>query len=109
MLSKNKGLPHLLQQRKLRNNSCRNRGCNNRYRTSTASSLNGDGRIKASPLAKKLAAEKGIDLSKVAGSGDGGRIIKKDIDNYKPAEVSSLQSAAQSATAAAVNIILQDR
>ena len=43
-----------------------------------------NGRIKASPLAKKLAAEKGIDLRKVHGSGDGGRIVKEDIDNYKP-------------------------
>lgn len=43
-----------------------------------------NGRIKASPLAKKLAAEKGIDIKAVAGSGDGGRIIKADIDNYKP-------------------------
>ena len=42
-----------------------------------------NGRVKASPLAKKLAAEKGIDISKVSGSGDGGRIIKADIDNYK--------------------------
>src|SRR5579862_6179624 len=48
-------------------------------------SVNGDGRIKASPLAKKLAQEKGIDISKVPGSGDGGRIIKSDIDNYRPA------------------------
>ncbi len=44
-----------------------------------------NGRIKASPLAKKLAAEKGIDLHAIHGSGDGGRIIKSDIDNYKPA------------------------
>ena len=44
-----------------------------------------NGRIKASPLAKKLAHEKGIDLSKINGSGDGGRITKKDIDNYNPA------------------------
>jgi pyruvate dehydrogenase E2 component (dihydrolipoamide acetyltransferase) len=44
-----------------------------------------NGRIKASPLAKKLAAEKGIDLHLVQGTGDGGRIIKQDIDNYKPA------------------------
>lgn len=42
-------------------------------------------RIKASPLAKKLAAEKGIDISQVPGSGDGGRIIKKDVDSYVPA------------------------
>ncbi|MBC7866068.1 MAG: 2-oxo acid dehydrogenase subunit E2, partial [Gloeobacteraceae cyanobacterium ES-bin-316] len=41
-------------------------------------------RIKASPLAKKLAADKGIDLKKVNGSGDGGRITKKDIDGYQP-------------------------
>jgi pyruvate dehydrogenase E2 component (dihydrolipoamide acetyltransferase) len=42
------------------------------------------GRIKASPLAKALAKEKGIDLSKVQGSGDNGRITKHDIENYKP-------------------------
>jgi pyruvate dehydrogenase E2 component (dihydrolipoamide acetyltransferase) len=41
------------------------------------------GRIKASPLAKKIAAEKGLDISKVSGTGDGGRITKKDIDGYK--------------------------
>jgi pyruvate dehydrogenase E2 component (dihydrolipoamide acetyltransferase) len=47
-------------------------------------SVSADGRIKASPLARKLAAEKGIDISKVAGSGDNGRIIKKDVDSYTP-------------------------
>ncbi len=41
-----------------------------------------DGRIKVSPLAKKLAAEKGIDLKNVNGSGDAGRITKSDIDNF---------------------------
>jgi pyruvate dehydrogenase E2 component (dihydrolipoamide acetyltransferase) len=45
-----------------------------------------NGRVKASPLAKKLAADKGIDISKVPGSGDGGRIVKRDVDSYKPAE-----------------------
>ena len=43
------------------------------------------GRIKASPLAKKLAEEKGIDIAQVQGTGDGGRIIKKDVDSYVPA------------------------
>ena len=43
-----------------------------------------NGRIKASPLAKRLAEEKGIDLRNVHGTGDGGRITKEDIDNYKP-------------------------
>jgi pyruvate dehydrogenase E2 component (dihydrolipoamide acetyltransferase) len=47
-------------------------------------SASSNGRIKASPLAKKLAAEKGIDLRNVHGTGDGGRITKEDIDNYKP-------------------------
>ena len=42
-----------------------------------------NGRIKASPLAKKLAAEKGIDISRIHGTGDGGRITKADIDNYR--------------------------
>lgn len=41
-----------------------------------------NGRIVASPLAKKLAIEKGIDLSRIYGSGDQGRIIKRDIDQY---------------------------
>jgi pyruvate dehydrogenase E2 component (dihydrolipoamide acetyltransferase) len=53
------------------------------------SSSGENGRIKASPLARKLAAEKGIDIAKVPGSGDGGRIVKKDIDNFKPADTSS--------------------
>ncbi len=42
-----------------------------------------DGRMKISPLAKKLAEGKGIPLNTLKGSGDGGRIIKRDIDNYK--------------------------
>jgi pyruvate dehydrogenase E2 component (dihydrolipoamide acetyltransferase) len=46
-----------------------------------------EGRIKASPLAKKIAADKGIDIGKLSGTGDAGRIVKKDIDAYKaPAE-----------------------
>jgi len=44
----------------------------------------GNGRVKASPLAKKMAQEKGIDIKLVKGSGDEGRIIKKDIDNFVP-------------------------
>lgn len=44
-----------------------------------------NGRLKASPLAKKMAADKGIDLRLVSGTGDSGRIIKKDIENFVPA------------------------
>ena len=42
-----------------------------------------DNRLKASPLAKKIAEEKGINLTNIKGSGDGGRIVKKDIENDK--------------------------
>ena len=53
------------------------------------------GRLKASPLAKKLAADKGIDISRVNGSGDGGRIVKKDIDSYVPAAKTETKPAAE--------------
>ena len=42
-------------------------------------------RVKASPLAKKIAADKGFDITKIKGSGDNGRIIKKDVESYVPA------------------------
>ncbi len=64
-----------------------------------ATATSTDGRVKASPLAKKLAEEKGIDISQVPGSGDGGRIIKKDVDSYVPAAKAA--PAAQSSTAPA--------
>jgi pyruvate dehydrogenase E2 component (dihydrolipoamide acetyltransferase) len=41
--------------------------------------------VKASPLAKKIAEDKGIDISRVAGSGDGGRIVKRDVETFTPA------------------------
>ncbi len=47
--------------------------------------INQNVRLVASPLAKKLAEEKGISLQQVKGSGDGGRIIKRDIENFKEA------------------------
>ena len=46
----------------------------------------GDGRVFASPLAKKLAEEKGIDVGLVQGSGENGRIVKRDVENYVPYE-----------------------
>ncbi|MFD2920896.1 pyruvate dehydrogenase complex dihydrolipoamide acetyltransferase [Terrimonas rubra] len=65
--------------------------------TATESNNEG-GRVKASPLAKKLASEKGIDISKVKGSGDGGRIVKSDIDNFK--ETAAPATSAPAAKAA---------
>ena len=43
-----------------------------------------NGRVFASPLAKSMANEKGIDLANVIGTGDAGRIVKRDIDHYTP-------------------------
>ena len=42
-----------------------------------------NGRVKASPLAKRLAKEKGLDISLIPGSGEGGRVVKRDVDNYQ--------------------------
>ncbi len=52
---------------------------------SESSQTTNEGRIFVSPLAKKLAEEKGINLRQVRGSGENGRIVKSDIENYQPA------------------------
>ncbi|MBC5991306.1 pyruvate dehydrogenase complex dihydrolipoamide acetyltransferase [Pontibacter cellulosilyticus] len=61
----------------------------------------GNGRIKASPLAKKMASEKGINLSQVKGTGEGGRIVQRDIENFKPSAAPQQAAAPQAAPAAA--------
>lgn len=72
-------------------------GKNNQQETEikNVGSADESGRIKASPLAKKIAKEKGIDLNDVNGSGDGGRIVKRDIDNYTPSAKPVKQETAQ--------------
>ncbi|WP_341222322.1 pyruvate dehydrogenase complex dihydrolipoamide acetyltransferase [Polaribacter atrinae] len=68
-----------------------------------ATSNTSKGRIFASPLAKKIASDKGINLADVSGSGENGRIIKKDIENYTPAaKVEAAPAAANVAAAAGV-------
>ncbi|MBU2525969.1 MAG: pyruvate dehydrogenase complex dihydrolipoamide acetyltransferase [Bacteroidetes bacterium] len=57
-----------------------------------------DGRVFASPLAKKIAAEKGYNLSQIKGTGENGRIVKADVENFSPAAVSN--EASQPAVAA---------
>lgn len=58
-----------------------------------------DGNVKASPLALKLAAQKGIDINTVAGSGPNGRIVKRDIENYSgPAAGAASASKAPAAS-----------
>ncbi len=53
-----------------------------------------EGRVKASPLAKKIAEEKGISLNQVAGSGDGGRIVKRDVETFTPTAQTSNNTVA---------------
>lgn len=65
-----------------------------------------NGRVKASPLAKMMASEKGIDISMVAGSGDGGRIVKRDVENFQPSAAratTSVQPGQESYTEVAVS------
>jgi pyruvate dehydrogenase E2 component (dihydrolipoamide acetyltransferase) len=63
-----------------------------------ASTVVNEGRIFASPLAKKVATEKGIDLRFVKGTGDNGRITKTDIDGYTPATAATSAVTATTAT-----------
>lgn len=53
-------------------------------KTTPVYNSNSDGRVFISPLAKKLADERGIDIYQVAGTGEGGRIVKRDIDHFTP-------------------------
>ncbi len=63
-----------------------------------AQAASGD-RVKASPLAKRIAAEKGVDLSGVAGSGPNGRIVKADVEGAKPGAAPAAAAPAASAAA----------
>lgn len=58
-------------------------GLNNRQKEAVKEGVEANGRIKASPLARKMAEEQGIDLSRVEGSGPNGRVIKRDIEEYE--------------------------
>jgi pyruvate dehydrogenase E2 component (dihydrolipoamide acetyltransferase) len=71
--------------------------------TAVVETVVNEGRIFASPLAKKIASEKGIDLRFVKGSGDNGRITKSDIDSYTPsAAVATAKEAPVTAAATPV-------
>jgi pyruvate dehydrogenase E2 component (dihydrolipoamide acetyltransferase) len=66
-----------------------------------AASPSNDDVLKASPLARRLAAERGIQIGLVNGSGDGGRIVKRDIDFFNPANAAAALAAQSHAPAAA--------
>jgi pyruvate dehydrogenase E2 component (dihydrolipoamide acetyltransferase) len=61
-----------------------------------------DGRVKASPLAKRLAEESGININLVSGTGEGGRIVKRDVENFDPSTVSRSAVASASAVPAGI-------
>ncbi|KYH07592.1 pyruvate dehydrogenase [Chryseobacterium cucumeris] len=62
-------------------------------------------RVAISPLAKKMAQDKGVDINSVQGSGENGRIVKKDIENYQPAAKPAASAPAASAAPVAVSFV----
>lgn len=60
--------------------------------------VNASGRVFASPLAKKIAQEKGINLFQIKGSGENGRIVKSDVENFTPSAVATPSQAVAEAT-----------
>ena len=69
-------------------------------------SNNKGGRIFASPLAKKIAKDKGINLADIKGSGENGRIIKKDVENYTPAAKVETQATSTTTPSAVTNFAI---
>ncbi|MCL7988789.1 2-oxo acid dehydrogenase subunit E2 [Sphingobacterium sp. lm-10] len=67
---------------------------------SESASSSDDARVKASPLARKIAKDKGIDLAQVKGSAEGGRIVKKDVEDFTPSAKESAPAKEASAPAA---------
>ena len=68
-----------------------------------AASSTGD-RVAISPLAKKIAQDKGIDFSGIKGSGENGRIVKKDVENYQPSAQPAAAASAPKAAPAQPNV-----
>jgi pyruvate dehydrogenase E2 component (dihydrolipoamide acetyltransferase) len=65
-------------------------------------SSTGNERVKASPLAKKIASEKGVDIRQVAGSGEGGRIVKRDVETFVPAAATASPQAQAASSQAGI-------
>ncbi|SEM01872.1 pyruvate dehydrogenase E2 component (dihydrolipoamide acetyltransferase) [Aquimarina amphilecti] len=68
--------------------------------TASVGSESSGGRIFASPLAKKIAADKGIDLAQVKGTGENGRIVKKDVETFTPSAAVNTSATATASTPA---------
>ncbi len=72
--------------------------------TTTETANTKGGRIFASPLAKKIAKDKGINLADIKGSGENGRIIKKDVENYTPSSQSTAPAQTTDSTTSAPSV-----
>jgi pyruvate dehydrogenase E2 component (dihydrolipoamide acetyltransferase) len=62
-------------------------------------------RVAISPLAKKIAQEKGVDIHSVQGSGENGRIVKKDVENYQPSQAKPAAPTASPAAQVALSFV----
>jgi len=80
---------------------------NNAENTSATQDASSNGRLKASPLAKKIAKDKGIDISKVQGSGDHGRITKNDVESFKPSAAPATGASSTSGKATPAIVLPQ--
>jgi pyruvate dehydrogenase E2 component (dihydrolipoamide acetyltransferase) len=72
-----------------------------------AASSSSSDRVAISPLAKKMAQDKGVDINSVHGSGENGRIVKKDIENYQPSQAQAQPAASAPAAAQAALSFVQ--
>ncbi|MEA1849373.1 2-oxo acid dehydrogenase subunit E2 [Chryseobacterium sp. MHB01] len=71
-------------------------------KASPAADSSSTDRVAISPLAKKMAQDKGVDINSIQGSGENGRIVKKDIENYQPSASKPAASAPAASPAAQV-------
>jgi pyruvate dehydrogenase E2 component (dihydrolipoamide acetyltransferase) len=70
-----------------------------------SSSHSTNGRVKASPLAKKIANDLGVDISKISGTGDGGRVTKRDVETFKPSAAAAAPGAKSSAAVVLPSVV----
>jgi pyruvate dehydrogenase E2 component (dihydrolipoamide acetyltransferase) len=74
--------------------------------TAATQAVSSNGRMKASPLAKKMAKDLGYDISKIQGTGENGRVTRRDVENYKPSAAPAVTSASTSKAAASAPVVL---
>lgn len=75
---------------------------------SNGSSSEANGRVKASPLAKKMAKDLGFDISKIKGSGEGGRITKQDVETFKPSASPAISASKTSSPVVLPQVVGQE-